>query len=230
MAGEPQFRLLPMIPPQRTLVVTFARYERQIRDSHPEIPQENVLVEPHTRGTATCIALAMYTLLRRNPDAVMVAVPSDLEQWDDEKLSKVMRSAIDFVRENDVLMTIGLKPTGPDTRFGYIQCDHLPVPGVPQKVKTFTEKPPEEFAKIFLDSGEFLWNSGMFIWKADTIREEYERYLPLTVALFKGWEGALGSSFQDRFLEKAYVDCSRISVDYAIMERTRRAWVYPAEV
>lgn len=230
MAGEAEFIPLPEIPAQRTLVVTFPFLAGKIRRDHPEIPPDNILLEPHKRGTATCIALAMYTLLKRAPEAIMVAVPSDLQPWDDAGMMESVKNAIGFVRENDVLMTIGLRPLWPDVRYGYIQTFAAPVPGEPQKVKTFTEKPPEEFARIFFDSGEFLWNSGMFIWKADTIRGEYERYLPMTVALFKGWEGAIDSPLQNSFLEKAYVDCSRISVDRAIMERTQRAWVYPVSI
>lgn len=230
MAGTTDFRLMPVIAPERTIIVTFRSNEQSIRSSYPQIPQENILVEPHNRGTATCIAFAMYTILRRDPDAVMVVVPSDMEPWDEESLGSLLAKTVEFVRENDVLMTIGMHPSCPDTNYGYIQGVTVPVTGVPVKVKTFTEKPPLKFAKIFVDSGEFLWNSGIFIWKAETIRAEYERYLPQTVSLFKGWEVALGSSSRDSFLEKAYVDCSKISVDYAIMEKTSRAWVYPAQM
>lgn len=223
-------RFSNLVPAERTLVVTNRKFENLVYEQLPQIPKENILLEPYNRDTAPCLALATYTILKRDPDAMMIVTPSDHIIRETAKFEDIIRCVTEDVRGRDVLGTIGIFPEGPDTNYGYIQTS-----GVPQldsfiKVKTFTEKPDLELAKVFLESGDFLWNSGIFIWKADTIRSEIERFMPQMAASFSGWEGAIDTPSQAEFLDSVYADLQNISIDYAIMERTDNAWTYPASI
>lgn len=216
-----------LVPPERTIVVTNRRYVSQVRENLPDIPPENILAEPYSRDTAPCVAYAMYTILKRDPSAIMIVTPSDHLILGLEKFHKTISFLAEGLHEYDVLVTMGISPTRPDTNYGYIQVDGLPEEGTPIKVKTFTEKPDAELAKVFVSSGEFLWNSGIFIWRASTIRSEMEKYLPQLVSQFTGWEKAIGTPAEEEFIEKAYAGIEKISIDYGIMEHTDMAWTCP---
>ena len=128
---------------------------------------------------------------------------------------------LDYVSSHDVLMTLGVVPTRPDTNYGYVQaCGGRDAfnRNEPVEVKTFTEKPDKELAKVFMSTGEFFWNSGIFLWKAKTIQEEMEKHLPEVTGLFKGWEKALGTAIEGEFVTRAYTDSLNISIDYGVME------------
>lgn len=224
-------RFSKFFPAENILIVTTVKYRDIVKRQIPEIEDENLLAEPYGRNTAPCIAYATYTLLKRNPDASMVVAPADHLIFDEDTFAKTVTNAIAFASREKVLMTIGLMPTRPDTNYGYIQVSggkNACHADRAVKVKTFTEKPDADLARVFVDSGEFLWNSGIFAWKAQTIREEMEKYLPEVTGLFNGWEKALGSSAEQDFITRAYTDCLNISIDYAVMEKTDRAWLYPA--
>lgn len=221
-------RFKRFLPENNILVITLDRFAQTAREVLPTLPQENLLVEPVGRKTAPCMAFACYTLLSRDPDAVVVATPWDLYIRDEALFAQTISDAFDYVEKNDVLMTLGIVPKTPDVNFGYIQVkegrnSHL-MAG-PLQVKTFTEKPSAELAKVFVRTGEFFWNSGIFIWKASTICEEMEKYVPEVTELFRGWE----TQITDRaFIEQAYAECPKVSLDYGVMEHTDRAWLYPA--
>ena len=224
-------RFMNVVPQENILVVSADRYKDLVKEQLPELEDRNLLLEPYQRNTAPCIAYATYSLLQRDPEARVVVAPSDHFIQGLDLFSKTISYAFEYVGENDVLMTLGILPTRPDTNYGYIQA----VGGrealrseVPLPVKTFTEKPDKELAKVFINTGEFFWNSGIFIWKAKTIREEMEKHLPEVTGLFKGWETALGSGIETEFVARAYTDCPNISIDYGVMEKTDRAWIYPA--
>ena len=224
-------RFSRIVPPENILVVTLDRFRDLVREQLPELPADNLLLEPLARNTAPCLCLAMYHLLRRDPRAVMAATPSDLLIDDEALFSATIRNALDYAASHSVLMTLGIVPTGPDTHFGYIQVKGgrtAAASGKPLKVKTFTEKPDRELAEVFCRSGEFFWNSGIFVWRADTLRGEMERHLPEVTRLFDGWENALGSPSERLFIEHAYSDCPKVSVDIGVMEKTDIAWLYPA--
>ncbi len=221
-------RFLHIIPRENILVVTLEKYRSAAIAAIPELPPENLLLEPYKRGTAPCMAYAMYTILQRCPDAVIVATPSDHEIRDEQLFAETLEQAVAYVEANDVLMTVGVVPSTPDAAFGYVQVregkDAWKLRR-PLQVKTFTEKPPTELAKVFIKTGEFFWNTGIYIWRAVTIRREMEFYLPDVVEMFSGWETRLRDP---EFIRRAYAECPRISLDYGIMERTGRAWLYPA--
>lgn len=225
-------RFLKVVPQENILIVSAYKYRDLVKEQIPELEDRNLLLEPYARNTAPCIAYATYTLLQRDPDARMVVAPSDHFITDEDLFSKTISYAFDYIDGNDVLMTFGLVPTRPDSNYGYIQA----VGGreafrseVPLQVKTFTEKPDKELAQVFINTGEFFWNSGIFIWKAQTIREEMEKHLPEVTRLFNGWERAIGSRIEEEFIARAFTDCTNISIDYGVMEKTDRAWIYPAK-
>jgi len=224
-------RFEKLVPSDHILVVSQARYKDLVKKHIPEIPDENILLEPYSKNTAPCVALASYTLLIRDPLAVMIAAPADHIILDDELFQQTMTKALHYASENDALITLGIVPDRPDTNFGYIQGVYSDDrdPDSPVKVKTFTEKPDKELAEIFIQSGEFYWNSGIFVWRSDVIRQELEKYMPEVKSLFKGWETLLESNERQAFIEKVYMNISKISIDYAVMEKTEKAWVFPAE-
>ena len=174
-------RFSRFIPKDRILVITLERYANTARQVLPFLAEENLLVEPHARKTAPCMAFAAYSLLVRDPEAVIVASPWDLYIRDESLFAQTITDACRYVEEHDVLMTLGIVPKTPDVNFGYIQVRegrNAHLMAGPLQVKTFTEKPSAELAEVFVRTGEFFWNSGIFIWKASTIMAEMEQYLP----------------------------------------------------
>lgn len=215
-------RFSKLIPAENFLVVTNLRYKELVLEHLPELGEEQILCEPVGRNTAPCIAYAAYTLMKKDPEAQMVITPSDHLILNEEEFSKVIEEAMAFASEHEVLMTIGIKPTRPETGYGYIQVsDHNPI----SKVKSFTEKPNLETAQTFLQYGEFLWNSGIFIWKVKTIIEAFERYLPEHHLLFSGVMRTLGTEAEQNSIEIAFAECRAISIDYGIMERAENVYV-----
>lgn len=221
-------RMKTVISEENIIVVSLTRYEEKVKRHLPELKDENLILEPYNRNTAPCITYATYKILQRDPDAVTVVTPSDLVIENQDSFEKTLRCSLEYAADSNALITLGVVPTRPDPNFGYIQMAHEPVPGQPVKVKTFTEKPDKELAQVFIDTKEFLWNSGIFAWKASAIKDELEKYAPEITKLWKGWEDELGSPYEREFIERIYTDMPRISIDYAVMEKTEHAWVYPA--
>lgn len=223
-------RFLQVVPQENILVSTAERYADLVREQIPELHPDNLLLEPYPRNTAPCIAYATYRLLQKNPEATVVVTPADHAIDNEELFALTIRKAFEYVECNDVLMTLGVVPTRPDTNYGYVQAaggkDACTNDG-PMPVKTFTEKPDKELASVFISTGEFFWNAGIFLWKAETIRKELERHLPEVTGLFEGWEMALGSKIENEFIARAFTDCPNISIDYGVMEKTDMAWIYP---
>ena len=225
-------RFSRIVPKENILVATAERYRDLVMEQIPELDSSNLLLEPYSRNTAPCIAYATYTILKKNPNAHVVVTPSDhIIEYEDLFIGTI-RKALEYVADNDVLMTLGVVPTRPDTNYGYIQA----AGGTesyrmtePMQVKTFTEKPDRELAQVFLNTGEFFWNSGIFLWKAATIKEEMEKYLPEVTGLFNGWKSVLGTPIEREFIARAYTDSINISIDYAVMEKTSRAWICPVQ-
>ena len=225
-------RMLKVLPQENILIVTAARYRDLVMEQIPELESRNLLLEPYSRNTAPSTAFATYTLLKRNPDAQFIVMPADYIIENDDLFADTIRKAFDYIEQNDVLLTLGVVPDRPDTNYGYAQvCGGSKAlhSKVPVKVKTFTEKPDRELAKIFLASGEFFWNAGILLWRAETFRKEMEKHMPQVTAYFKGWEQALGTPLEPEFLTKAFCDCMNISLAYGVMEKTDRAWIYPVE-
>lgn len=183
-------RFAKIVPAGNFLVVTNHKYKDLVLQHIPEIGEKQVLCEPIGRNTAPCIAYAAYTLLRENPDAEMIVTPSDHLILNEDDFRTIIGECLEFADRHDALLTVGIKPTRPDTGYGYIQVsdDHAI-----SKVKCFTEKPDLELAQTFLQTGEFYWNSGIFIWKVQAIVEAFRKYLPEHHAMFSGMMRALGT-------------------------------------
>ena len=225
-------RFSKVVPKENILVVTAEKYQDLVMENIPELSEKNLLLEPYSRNTAPCVAYANYTLLQRNPDARVVVTPSDHVILDEDLFIESITKAFEYVIEKDVLMTLGIPPTRPDSNYGYVQaCGGYEAiaKGEPVPVKTFTEKPDKSLAQVLIDSKEFLWNASIFIWNAKTIRKEMKKYLPEIPRVFKGWERVLGTELEKDFVARAYTECRNISIDHAVMEKTDKAWVYPVK-
>ena len=223
-------RLQGIVPPERCLIVTHERYIEHVRKQLPAIPDENILAEPISRNTAPCIAYAAVKLQSIDPDATMIVLPSDHLIEDVRTFHKVLEVALERAQNADALVTIGITPTHPETGYGYIQFDGpTQTSDTPEAfpVKTFAEKPDLPTAERFLESGDFLWNSGMFIWRADTIMEQMAEYLPEAVDAFAPLKDALGTDNERDVLLNSFQSCPRISIDYGVMERAETVFVVP---
>ncbi len=221
-------RFANICPPENVYVVTSDIYRDLVLEQLPELTDNQVLCEPARRNTAPCVAYANYKIKEENPDAVVVVAPSDHIILKEEEFVDNVKTAMAAARENDWLLTLGIKPSRPDTGYGYIQFvdesiykadDSL------KKVKTFTEKPTLDIAKSFLASGDFLWNSGIFIWSLKSIMSAFSTYLEEVDMLFKKGEGIYNTAGEADFIDKTYAVCKNISLDYGIMEKAKNVYV-----
>ncbi len=216
-------RFLPLVPAENILVVTNEQYRNIVADQLPMLMPEQILGEPLGRNTAPCIAYAAFRLKAVNPGSVMIVTPADHLITGEEEFGKAIREGVDFVRANDAMMTIGIKPTRPDTGYGYIQVEER-CEGV-NKVKTFTEKPNEELAKVFVESGEFFWNAGIFIWKTGTILDALADHLNETYQLFAAEEEKFGTPAEIEVVRQIYPETRSISIDFGVIEKASNVYV-----
>ncbi len=224
-------RLHSVIDPQNILIVTNKVQKAQIIKQLPYLPADNIIVEPIGRNTAPCIGLAALFIRRNDPDAVMVALPADHVIEDVGEFHRILRLAIWVAYESGKLITVGIHPTHPETGYGYIQYKDVDTGKNPYfsrgiyTVKTFAEKPNEETARKFLESGEFAWNSGMFIWRVDTILKEIQRSLPEMYEELNKIDASVGTDKYDQTLELSYKMIRSISIDYGVMEKAKEVLV-----
>lgn len=215
-------RFAKMIPPENFIVVTNRKYKDLVLEHIPEIGETQILCEPIGRNTAPCIAYAAYTLLKNDPDAEMIVTPSDHLILNEDDFRTIIDETLEFAIKHNALMTVGIKPTRPDTGYGYIQVSNNKEIS---KVKCFTEKPNLELAQTFLQCGEFFWNSGIFIWKVSAIIKAFEKYLPEHHALFSDLMHALGTPQEEDAVNRAFSECRAISIDYGVMEKADNVYV-----
>lgn len=224
-------RISNVIEPSKILIVTSKLQKPTVAKQLPQLPSENIIVEPIGRNTAPCIGLAALFIRRRDPDAVMVVLPADHLMRDEDEFRRVLSLAIWVAYESSKLITIGIHPSRPETGYGYIQVvdeDDGSNPyfarGV-HKVKTFAEKPNREAAQKFLESGDFLWNSGMFIWKVDVILREIRKSLPELADELDKIDATIGTDMLDQAVETGYRMIRGISIDYGVMEKASEVFV-----
>lgn len=230
-------RFLPLVPMENILIVTNVIYRDFILEQIPTLTSEQILCEPARRNTAPCIAYAVShisaTRARKGEDmeANIVVAPSDHLIMQESKFIQTLQAGFDFIEKNDALLTLGIKPTRPETGYGYIQVDSKKgvTEGVPTPVKTFTEKPNLELAKVFFESGEFLWNSGIFIWNLRTIRKAFRDFLPEVADKFLEGEQYMATSKEPDFIQDIFPTCPNVSIDYGIMEKAKGVHVIPAQ-
>ena len=223
-------RIRPLVPPERTLIVTGRSHAAELIRRFPEIPAENILIEPVGRNTAPCIGLAALHIQKRVPDAVMLVLPSDHRIGDEIEFRRILDEAGKVAAGGSALVTIGIRPTGPETGYGYIeQGDPFPTGGDGEirRVRSIREKPPVEQAGEFLRQGRFLWNSGMFVWKASTILGAIKRFLPELHAGLLQIREALGTEREEEIVGEVYAAQKAVSIDYGVMETAEDVLVLP---
>lgn len=252
-------RFRPLIPIDHMFIVTNVTYKQLILEQIPDLKESQILCEPAGRNTAPCIAYATAHIralclrkagltaanqdwTRKEMKANIVVAASDHLILEEEKFRTTIEKAFDFVSENNAICTLGMRPTRPETGYGYIQYINelsqselndgmsaaKPLNDGIYPVKTFTEKPNLEMAKVFLDSGDFLWNSGIFIWNLQTISEAFRYLLPEVADRFREGELLMGTEKEEDFIEQMFPKCPSISIDYGIMEKAENVYVIPS--
>lgn len=222
-------RFIQLIPARQIFIVSNLEYKQLIIDQLADIPEENILLEPLRRNTAPCIDYANFRIYQKNPDANIVVAPSDHLIVKEEEFLRHVKEGLEFVRANDALLTMGIVPSRPETGYGYIQSVQKKIKGYEstglRKVKTFTEKPDLKLARVFLDSGDFYWNAGIFFWSLKTIMRAFESFLPEIHTLFREGSEAYGTKKEKAFIETTYSNCRNISIDYGVMEKADNVFV-----
>lgn len=225
-------RFARICPPENIFIVTNEIYKELVQLQIPEIPENNIVLEPAMRNTAPCIAFANYKINAINPDAKIVVAPSDHLILNEDVFIDDIEKALQAATQNNWLLTLGIKPSRPDTGYGYIQYDEQEKyhanPKI-SKVKTFTEKPDAELAVKFLESGDFLWNAGIFIWSLKSIMAAFDEHLDDVNDLFKEGVGKYNTPGEKEFIDEIYTSCRKISIDYGIMEKASNVYVQAAD-
>jgi len=223
-------RLSAISGKDKVLVVTHKKYKDLVAEQLPDIPLKNIICEPARRNTAPCISYAAYRVESEDPEANIIIAPSDHLITNEGEFRRICELAIKTAEESDYLITLGIKPHRPDTGYGYIQFEEQEnVDGEVKVVKTFTEKPNEEIAKQFIESGDFLWNSGLFIWSLKTFKAELKSHQPDLYSTFEQGKGIYGTDKEQEFIEKVYPSCDNESIDYGLMEKSSKVYVIPAD-
>lgn len=225
-------RLKRICPEQNIYIVTNEMYKDLVNEQLPGLNPEQIICEPSRKNTAPCIAYANQKIALKNPNANIVVAPADHLILKEDEFVRVINLALSYTEKNDCLVTLGITPSRPDTGYGYIQYDNnfsTPDDEI-KKVKTFTEKPDLELAKQFIESGEFCWNSGMFIWSLKSIDKAFDNLLPEVNSLFKEGVDKYNTAEEERFINKTYSLSKNISIDYGIMEKSTNVFVISAEI
>jgi mannose-1-phosphate guanylyltransferase len=221
-------RFRHLVPTENIYVVTANEYLGITREQLPDLPRENILGEPYRKNTAPCIAYISFKIRELNPEASLIVAPADHLILNEHKFLDICNQALEFVNHFNALITIGIKPTYPNTGYGYIQ--HEGIEAIPSifKVKTVTEKPNRELAKTFIASGDFLWNSGIFVWQIKRGLEAFKKHLPEMYELFASDADKLNTPEEKSVLESIYPQCTNISIDFGVMEKADNVYVIPA--
>jgi mannose-1-phosphate guanylyltransferase len=222
-------RFEQICPVENIFIVTNKDYEQLVKEQLPQLSDNQILLEPVGRNTAPCIAYASYKIAQINPNANLIVAPSDHVVLKQEAFNQVINTALEAAAADDVLITLGITPSRPDTGYGYIQFiadGDQPI----KKVKTFTEKPNLELAQMFLNSGDFVWNSGIFIWSVNSILNAFRQHLSEISEIFEEGNTQYNTDQESNFIVKAYSHCRNISIDYGIMEKVDNVYVVLADI
>jgi mannose-1-phosphate guanylyltransferase len=213
-------------PKENIYVVTNEQYKDIVKEQLPFLSTHQILSEPHRKNTAPCVAYASYKIKAKNPNATLVVAPADHVVFKEEEFKNTINIAIEKANSENCLVTLGIKPSRPDTGYGYIQFvnDNNKNSSV-KKVKTFTEKPEKDLAKQFIKSGDFYWNSGIFIWSVKSIIENFELHLPEEAKLFEEGMNLYFTEEEDKYIKSVYPQAKNISIDYGIMEKAKNVYV-----
>ena len=225
-------RFTNICPKENIYIVTNEAYSDLVKQQLPSISENQIILEPSRRNTAPCIAYANYKIKELNPNAIIVVAPSDHVIYREDVFINVIKIGLKAVEKNDWLLTIGIRPSNPNTGYGYIQYDEDKVYTENSSiyaVKTFTEKPILEMARKFMESGDFLWNAGIFMWSLNSIQAAYEKYLPEVDQLFKQGQGFYNTPLEGNVIKQIYEVCKNISIDFGILEKAQNVRVFAAD-
>jgi len=222
-------RFLKICPPENIYIVTNEIYSDLVKEQLKGINDHQILTEPVMRNTAPCVAYGCFKIESLNPDAAIVVAPSDHLILDEAAFTAHIEKSLITATQNDCLVTLGIKPSRPDTGYGYIQYTDKVINGDFYKVKTFTEKPTLDIAKTFIQSGDFLWNAGIFVWSAKAIVSAFGKYLPDMNEIFADARPVYNTPGEKAYIHTAYQQCTNISIDYGIMEKASNVYVLPSE-
>lgn len=221
-------RFSRFLPTENIYVVTSGEYADIVKEQLADLPVQNIVSEPSRKNTAPCVAYISFKIKQKNPDATLIIAPSDHMILDIEEFINISNEALLFAEQRKAFVTLGIKPTYPNTGYGYIQHEtEAAAPNV-YKVKTFTEKPDAELAKTFFESGDFLWNGGIFIWRVEDILDAFERYQPEMYEVFAVEADTFNTTEEKEAIDRIYSLCTNISIDYAIMEHADNVYVIPS--
>ena len=221
-------RFEDICPKENIYVVTSSDYIDLVQQQLPYLATGQILAEPCRRNTAPCVALASYKIAQQNPDANIVVAPADHIILKEKEFEKKIKIALAAASKADILVTLGISPSRPDTGYGYIQ--YVPEEGEVKKVKSFREKPQLALAQEFLASGEYVWNAGIFIWSSKAIIKAFEEYAPAIHQIFEQGNAVYFTDKENEFIDQAYQTCQSISIDYAIMEKAQNVHVVLGDI
>jgi len=222
-------RFLPVCNMENFWVVTSEKYVDIVKEQLPHIPEKHILAEPEPRNTAPCIAYACWKIKKENPDANVVVTPADALVLNVQKFSNAIRKAMNAADEKGSIVTIGIKPTRPDTGYGYICMEETAEDEV-VKVREFKEKPDLETAKEYLAAGNYVWNAGIFVWNVRTIVEELRKHAPQISDTMDRIAASFGSWKEEEVLKELFPTCEKISIDYAVMEKSDRIYTVASDL
>ncbi len=217
-------RFKKIVPAENIYIVTNDAYAEMTKKQLTEIGDNQLLLEPLRRNTAPAIAFATYRINAINPKANIIVAPSDHLILNEDQFVADMKKGLEFVNNNKVLLTLGIKPSRPETGYGYIQCNEEEDSGI-HKVKAFTEKPNLELATKFVESGEFFWNSGIFLWNVGSIMDAYKKFLPDIYQKFNEGKALFNTPSEKKFIDESFPFCPNVSIDYGIMEKAENVYV-----
>lgn len=223
-------RILPLIPPERTLIVTAESQAKLIEEQLPDIPRDNIISEPVGRNTAPCIALASLVIEKREGDEVMVCLPADHIIEDEKEFLRILDTAAEAARMGDYLVTIGIEPTGPETGYGYLERGEIKFSHEGRdvfEVRSMREKPPREAAEEMIAQGTFYWNSGMFVWRTSVIRKALQEFLPSMTQEMDALSPVIDTPQMRDEILRLYPLLPFISIDYGVMEKAKNTLVIP---
>ncbi len=220
-------RLSKLIPQKNILIATNLQYKELVMSQLDGIDEQQLLLEPVMRNTAPCILYAALKIRQKDPEAVMIVAPSDHWIDNEEEFIRNIKTSFDSCAENDILMTLGIQPTNPNTGYGYIEFEKTTTKI--KKVNQFTEKPDLEAATQFIKNGNYLWNAGIFIWSIKSIINAFEKYLPEMNTLFCEGVDVYNTDFEDDFIKDNYAVAENISIDYGIMQKALNIYTLPVE-
>ncbi len=221
-------RFLQLCPKENIFILTNKMYREQVKEHLPELEYSQILCEPSRNNTAPCVAYTAFKLHGINPKANFVVAPSDHVILKENAFLETVRKGLDFTATHDALVTLGIRPTRPDTGYGYINFETEDADGIHEVIR-FTEKPDIDHARQFVDSGEYLWNAGIFLWTAENIIRAFEQHEPEIHRMFDEIKSDLNTDKEQAIIDKTYPDTPKISIDYAIMEKAKNVYTIPSD-